>query len=126
MKERLAGEPDPAWSAIAGDPARAFSAQDVLRGAREGSRMAAEVVRTAVDYLARGISIINYIVNPERYILGGGIMQAERAGELIVVPVIARLREICRYKPFRSSVVRTELGSDSVIRGCVVLAQGGA
>jgi len=124
MKERVNAAPDPVWSDFLGSASRTFSAREVLQAARQGSAAAREVLQTAIRYLALGISIVNYVVNPERFILGGGIMQTERAQELIVEPVIERLQQICRYKPFRSSVVKTGLGSDSVIWGCAALAQG--
>ncbi len=123
MKEKLKGEPDTIFRKVVPDDLEHFSARDVLKAAREGSSLANEVLEVAIKYLALGISIVNYIVNPEKFILGGGVIQTDRADELIIKPLIKKLQEICRYKPFLTPVVKALLGYDSVIWGCYALAK---
>ncbi len=100
-----------------------FSAKDILDTAGRGSKLANETLEVAVKYLALGISIINYIVNPEKFILGGGVIQSEQAEKLLIQPTVEKLGEICHFKTFSTPVVKARLGKDSVIWGTYVLGK---
>jgi len=123
LKEKLKYNQDEVFEKVVGKKSEDFSAKDILDAAGRGSRLANETLEVAIKYLALGISIINYIVNPEKFILGGGVMQHERAEELLIQPTVKRIKEICRFKNFESSVVKAKLGTDSVIWGTYVLAK---
>lgn len=123
MKEKLKDKSDPIFGEVVEDDLEHFSTRDVLKAARKGSSLANEVLEVAIKYLALGISIVNYIVNPEKFILGGGVIQTDQADELIIKPLVKKLQEICRYKPFVTPVVKALLGYDSVIWGCYALAK---
>jgi len=121
VKEKLKYNQDEVFEKVAAKKSEDFSAKDILDAAYRGSRLANETLEVAVKYLALGISIINYIVNPERFILGGGVIQSEKAEELLIQPTVKRLREICHFKTFSTPIVKAELGTDSVIWGTYVL-----
>lgn len=50
------------------------SAKDVFEAAKQGDRIANLAMHSFTDYLARGLSYASKTVNPELFILGGGVM----------------------------------------------------
>jgi glucokinase len=60
------------------------SAKDVLDSARNGDRLANEVVNEVALYLGLAISHIANTLNPEKIVLGGGV---SKAGEILLKPV---------------------------------------
>lgn len=53
-----------------------ITAEDVFGLARAGNQPAAEIVDTALDYLAIGVGNLVNLFNPERVILGGGLTRS--------------------------------------------------
>ena len=52
-----------------------------------------------------------------------GIIQNEKAGELLIQPAVKKLREICHFKTFSTPIVKAKLGTDSVIWGTYALGE---
>lgn len=123
LKEKLKYNQDEVFEKVMGKKSEDFSAKDILDTAGRGSKLANETLEVAVKYLALGISIINYIVNPEKFILGGGVIQSEQAEKLLIQPTVEKLGEICHFKTFSTPVVKARLGKDSVIWGTYVLGK---
>lgn len=123
LKEKLKYSRDEVFEKVVGKKSGDFSAKNIFDAAGRGSRLANETLEGAVKYLALGISIINYIVNPEKFILGGGVVQSENAEELLIQPTVERLRKICHFKTFSTPIVKARLGKDSVIWGTYVLGE---
>ncbi|WP_079477993.1 ROK family protein [Halobacillus salinus] len=65
-------------------------AEDVFSLVSQGDEKAQRIVDEAIEYLAMGIANITHIVNPDVFVLGGGVMNA---GELIWVPLRDRLED---------------------------------
>lgn len=57
-----------------------ITAKDVFDAARDGDEVAERIVKRAALYLGKSISDIAVIINPQRFILGGGV---SRAGDLL-------------------------------------------
>lgn len=66
------------------------AAEDVFELVSQGNEKAQRIVDEAIDYLAMGIANITHIINPEVFVVGGGVMNA---GELIWVPLRDRLED---------------------------------
>ena len=58
-----------------------FTAKDICDAAREGEEMAGAIMGRFGEYLGRALSYISCTVDPDVYIIGGGM---SRAGELLI------------------------------------------
>ncbi|RWZ59022.1 ROK family protein [Halobacillus fulvus] len=65
-------------------------AEDVFELVSQGNEKAQQIVDEAVEYLAMGIANITHIVNPDVFVIGGGVMSA---GDLIWVPLRDRVED---------------------------------
>jgi glucokinase len=72
-----------------GDPERITAAM-VTRAAREGDGLATGVLQEAARYLGAGLAGLVNLLNPDRIVLAGGVVQA---GELLMAPVRAEVRQ---------------------------------
>jgi glucokinase len=81
-----------------------------------------QVVQEAADYLAYGLASIINFYNPEKIILGGGVIEAM---DLIFDRATRRAREIALPAPSRSvAFERAALGDNAGIVGAATLAAG--
>ena len=53
-----------------------FSAKKVIDYAKAGDELAFEIIDKAMEYLARVLAKVSYIINPDIFIIGGGISNA--------------------------------------------------
>jgi glucokinase len=93
--------------------------EDLSRAAREGSRVAREVLTATGEKLgAILVSLVN-VFNPERVILGGGIVQA---GALLLDPARAHLMKrslVARHAP--PKVLPAALGEHAGVLGAAAV-----
>jgi len=94
-------------------------AKDVLDAAKAGDEVAQRIVRRAAYYLGRSMSMISVILNPEYYIIGGGVA---KAGDFL----FDQIREIFeKYTPEGSQagvkIVPAQLGNDAGVVGAAGL-----
>ena len=77
-------------------------------------------VRRYVVHLARGLKAALMLLNPARIVIGGGI---GNAGDRLFVPLREELnRQMTAWSRARRDVVPAELRDDSVLYGCLALA----
>ena len=99
-----------------------LTARDVFDAARNGDALAAREVDEMADTLGLALSIIAETVDPEIFLVGGGVA---RAGEVLFAPLTAHYKEYafrsCRETPIRQA----SLGNDAGIYGAVRLIVGG-
>lgn len=120
MREALASAPDPIVMRLAGGDPGGITAPMVLRAADEGSALAARIWEETAGYIATGLGAIIHILAPPLIVLGGGVAQA---GERLLAPVRAKLREHVFYVPLdRIRVEGAALGHDSALIGAATLA----
>lgn len=90
------------------------TAKDVFDAAREGNADARQVVAEAARCLGTAAAIIGCVVNPELFVIGGGV---SAAGEMLLAPV----REAYRQQVFPPSrdadFVQATLGNRAGIYG---------
>lgn len=117
MKKLLEENPDTPC-ALRG---KAFEAKDVFDAARAGDALAAREVEEMADTLGLALANIAATVDPEMFLIGGGVA---RAGEVLFRPVEAHYREYafrsCRETPIKAA----SLGNDAGIYGAVRLIVG--
>ncbi|TLS49345.1 ROK family glucokinase [Paenibacillus antri] len=94
-----------------------IAAKDVFDAAKAGDEVALRIVKRAAFYLGKAMAATAVIVNPERFILGGGVA---KAGDILFDAV----REVfAKYTPQRAivDIVPAELGNDAGVVGAAGL-----
>ncbi|PFA66784.1 glucose kinase [Bacillus sp. AFS015802] len=87
----------------------------VFNEARNGNEAAQCIIDESVDYLAMAIANLTHAINPDVFVLGGGVMSAE---EQILHPLRAKVKEYV-YPELKELVriVPAKLGSNSGVIG---------
>ena len=98
-----------------------FAAKDVFDAARSGDVLAAREVDQMTATLGMALSNIAAVVDPEMFLVGGGVA---RAGAVLFDPLVAHYRDTafrsCRDIPIKAA----SLGNDAGIYGAVRLIVG--
>lgn len=120
-REALAGgEPSALPQLVGGDLAR-LTAATVYAAAKDGDRLALEVVRDTARFLGTGVANLLNIFNPEVVVLAGGVTQA---GDALFEPMRAEVRRRA-FKPAVDAcrIVPGELKHAGVIGAVATFAQ---
>lgn len=96
-----------------------ITAKDVFDAAKAGDEVAARIVARAAFYLGKSMAAIAVVVNPQRFIIGGGV---SKAGEFL----FEQIREVFkRYAPEVAQegveIVPAQLGNDAGVVGAAGL-----
>ena len=87
----------------------------IARCLDEGDELVTEAMSEAADYLGAGLGSLVTFYNPQRVVLGGGLIEATK---LLFDRASLRTREVALPDPGRQvEIVRTELGDNSGIVG---------
>lgn len=98
-----------------------FTAADIAHEAKNGDDFAALMMARTGRYIGTAIAAVINLLNTERIVLGGGVMDA---GDLILEPVIAEARRRSFQPNFESTqIVAATLGPDAVPIGAALLAR---
>lgn len=101
---------------LIGEP---ITAKDVFDAAKAGDEVALRIVNRAAYYLGRSMAMLAVIVNPQRFILGGGV---SKAGEILFQPIRDNFR---KYTPEAAQdgveIVPAVLGNDAGVVGAAGL-----
>ena len=93
-----------------------LTAKDTFDAAKAGDALALEVLEQFGQILGKGLATIACVVNPEMFVIGGGV---SKAGKIITDVVekyyIPYTFHACREAQFKMA----ELGNDAGIYGCV-------
>jgi glucokinase len=101
-----------------------FTAADIAHEAKNGDDFAALMMSRTGRYIGTAIAAVINLLNTERIVLGGGVMDA---GDLILEPVIAEARRRSFQPNFESTeIVTATLGPDAVPIGAALLARDSA
>ena len=91
-----------------------ITAKDVLDLAKEGDEGALAVVNEMSTYLGIAMGHIAAVINPEAFIIGGGV---SKAGDFLIDAIKVKYRESC-FKPCGDAALRlATLGNDAGIYG---------
>lgn len=96
-----------------------ISAKDVFDAARAGDETALRIIKRAAFYLGKSIATLSVIVNPNRFVIGGGV---SKAGDVLLDPV----REVfAKFAPAKAreqvDIVAAQLGNDAGVIGAAGL-----
>ena len=101
-----------------------FTADDVAHEAKEGDDFALMMIERTGKYIGTGVASVINLLNIERIILGGGVMDA---GELILNPIIQEARRRAFQPCFEATrIVAGTLGRDAITVGAAMLARDAA
>jgi glucokinase len=98
-----------------------FTADDVAHEANEGDDFALMMIERTGKYIGTGVASVINLLNIERIVLGGGVMDA---GELILKPIIQEAKRRAFQPCFEATqIVAGTLGPDAVAIGAAMLAR---
>ena len=101
--------------------AKNFSAADVAQEARGGDDFALLMIERTGRYIGTAVAAVINLLNVERIVLGGGVMEA---GELILKPIIREAGRRSFQPCFEATqIVAATLGPDAVPIGAAMLAR---
>ena len=98
-----------------------FTADDVAHEAKEGDDFALMMIERTGKYIGTGVASVINLLNIEKIILGGGVMDA---GPLILNPIIQEARRRAFQPCFEATkIVAGTLGRDAITVGAAMLAR---
>ncbi len=101
-----------------------FTADDMAREAKEGDDFSLMMIERTGKYIGTGVASVINLLNIERIVLGGGVMQA---GELILNPIIQEAKRRAFQPSFEATEIRAAvLGADAATIGAAMLARDAA
>lgn len=94
-------------------------AKDVFDAARAGDETALRIVNRAAFYLGKSLATVSVVINPNRFVIGGGV---SKAGELILAPVREVFKQFAQAKAQEGvEIVAATLGNDAGMIGAAGL-----
>ena len=115
-KRRLAKDDTP--SAIRKDN---VTAKDVFDAVKAGDALAIEVAEQFGDYLGKGMAIIAVALNPEIFVIGGGV---SKAGEILFDYIVPAFKKYSFSAVHNAKFAIATLGNDAGIYGAAKLILG--
>ncbi|MFN2532445.1 MAG: ROK family protein [Pyrinomonadaceae bacterium] len=101
-----------------------FTADDVAHQANEGDDFALMMIKRTGKSIGTGVASVINLLNIERIVLGGGVMDA---GDLILNPIIHEAKRRAFQPCFEAThIVAAKLGKDAVPIGAAMLARDAA
>jgi glucokinase len=101
-----------------------FTAEDVAHQANEGDDFALMMIERTGKYIGTGVASVINLLNIDRIILGGGVMDA---GQLILNPIIQETKRRAFQPCFEATeIVAGSLGPDAIPIGAAILARDAA
>lgn len=98
--------------------AEEMTAKDICDGAKAGDALCVSVVRRMGRYLGTGLASVACVLNPECFVIGGGV---SRAGEILLDAVLEDFNSHV-FKPCKNVEFKlAELGNDAGIYGAAAL-----
>ena len=98
-----------------------LSAKSVLDAARAGDPLALESVETSCRYLGWAMAGITMVVDPEAYLIGGGV---SRAGTFLTEKIQRYHDQLSPMATKKAKVLLATLGNDAGIYGAAKLVLG--
>lgn len=95
-----------------------FSAKDVFDLAKEGDVLANDAVEELGKYLGKAAAHISCVVNPETFVIGGGV---SKAGQFLIDRIEKYFKEYAFFASRDTKFVLASLGNDAGIYGAAAL-----
>lgn len=94
------------------------SAKAVFDGAKKGDELCLEIVDSFADCLGKGLSIFASVVNPEAFVIGGGV---SKAGDILINKVHESFNKYVFKGAADTKIVLATLGNDAGMYGAAKL-----
>ena len=98
-----------------------LTAKDVLDACAAGDPLATRVAAEMTDALGRGMAIIATVIDPDLFVIGGGV---SRAGQWLIDQLRRDFQKYAFFAYQDTGVVRASLGNDAGIYGGAALIVG--
>ena len=98
-----------------------ITAKDVLDAAKAGDAIALEVVDTVSKYLGIALSHLAMTVDPEVFVIGGGV---SKAGDFLIDKIREKFEYYTPITKNKADIVLAKLGNDAGIYGAAKLVLG--
>ena len=95
-----------------------LSAKAVFDAVKEGDEVAIEIAREFGDYLGKGLAAVAGVVNPEVFVIGGGV---SKAGEVLFDYICPAYQKYAFHGCRSAKFVLATLGNDAGIYGAAGL-----
>jgi glucokinase len=96
-----------------------IEAKHVFDAAKSGDEVALRIVNRAAYYIGRSMAVLAVVINPKRFIIGGGV---SKAGEILFEPIRETFK---KYTPVQAQegvdIVPATLGNDAGVVGAAGL-----
>ena len=100
---------------------KSFTAEDIAHQAKEGDDFALMMIERTGKYIGTAVATVINLLNLERIVLGGGVMDA---GSLILNPIIQEAKRRAFQPCFEATeIVAANLGLDAAPIGAALLAR---
>jgi glucokinase len=96
-----------------------ITARDVVDAARKGDSLAEKAFDHCMHFLGKSMAMLTNILDPEVYIIGGGV---SKAGDYLVDIVRRHYESLATLSEQRASIALAKLGNDAGIYGAAKLA----
>lgn len=101
-----------------------FTADDIAQEAKNGDDFSLMMIERTGKFIGTGVASVLNLLNIERVVLGGGVMDA---GDLILNPIIQEAKRRAFQPCFEATtIVAAALGVDAVLIGAAMLARDAA
>lgn len=90
----------------------------VCNCAKEGDNVARRSLETSMDYLAKGLALVEYVVDPEVFVIGGGV---SKAGPFLINLIKVKFEQYTPLAKTKPDIVLATLGNDAGIYGAARL-----
>jgi glucokinase len=121
-RDKLAEGQESLIAKLAGGDPKRINAKLVSEAARQGDGLAQELMAQAGRSLGTAIASLMMLLNPERFVLGGGLMKSYDLLEPHVEKAIEQYQMIPRYRR-TVSIERAMLGDDVGLYGAAALVR---
>lgn len=95
-----------------------YDTRAIFRGAENGDPICRRVVDHVTDVLGRGLAVLGATIDPECFVIGGGV---SNAGEVLLVPLREAYRRYAFFATRETPIVRATLGNKAGMIGAARL-----
>ena len=99
-----------------------LSVTDVFDAAKAGDGTALETVRSVARMLARVLAAVSCVIDPELYLIGGGI---SKAGDFLLEMIRTEFKALALATSENARIEAARMGNDAGIYGAMLLAERG-
>lgn len=97
----------------------AITAKDVLDAAKAGDQLATAALERCMHFLGKSMAMLTNMLDPEVYIIGGGV---SKAGSYLLDVIVKQYHQLPTLFDHKAKVVLATLGNDAGIYGAAKLA----